>query len=167
MRKLLIFGMFMVCLLAGAARAEQGAEGDVTESAEDGQLEEAPPVPDAAIIAEALLDNGRVMLDIEFEPGSDILMPGSRPFIDEIYEVMHDHPGLKVIVECHTDDVGDAAANQALSKMRAQTLVGLVCEYGIRRERMSAQGFGASRPVADNSTEAGRARNRRIELVRQ
>lgn len=163
MRKLLILGVVMVCLLAGGAWAEEGAAEDV----EEGQLEEAPPVPDAAIIAEALQDNGRVMLDIEFEPGSDILVPESRPFIDVIYEVMHDHPGLKVIVEGHTDNVGDAAANQTLSKMRAETLVALVCEYGIRRERMSAQGFGASKPVADNSTEAGRARNRRVELVRQ
>jgi len=80
---------------------------------------------------------------------------------------MQQHPALKIYVVGHTDNVGAAAANQALSEKRAQSVRDWLTEKGIAASRLTAKGYGASKPVADNTTEEGRAKNRRVELVKQ
>jgi len=70
-------------------------------------------------------------------------------------------------VEGHTDNQGNAAANQALSERRAQAVVAWLSAHGIAASRLSAKGLGQTNPVADNTTEDGRAKNRRVELVKQ
>jgi outer membrane protein OmpA-like peptidoglycan-associated protein len=74
--------------------------------------------------------------------------------------------GLKLRVEGHTDNVGGKAANQALSDQRAAAVVAWLASHGVTKARLAAQGFGDTKPVADNATEEGRAKNRRVELVR-
>jgi len=74
---------------------------------------------------------------------------------------------LKLRVEGHTDNQGNAAANQALSEKRAQAVMGWLVANGVDSSRLSAKGFGQSKPLADNGTEDGRAKNRRVELARQ
>ena len=77
------------------------------------------------------------------------------------------HPDLRLLIEGHTDDVGDAAANLALSARRAEAVRQyLLATYGIGATRLEARGFGATRPAAPNATAVGRQTNRRVELVR-
>ena len=77
---------------------------------------------------------------------------------------MRAYPSVHVTVGGHTDNQGDAAANRELSTARAEAVADALKKAGGPADRVHAQGFGASRPIADNSTEAGRARNRRVTL---
>jgi len=77
------------------------------------------------------------------------------------------NPDLKLRVEGHTDNQGSAAANQALSEKRAQAVVAWLVAHGTNASRLAAKGMGQTMPVADNSTQDGRAKNRRVELVKQ
>jgi outer membrane protein OmpA-like peptidoglycan-associated protein len=79
---------------------------------------------------------------------------------------MEQNPDLKLRVEGHTDNQGGAAANQALSEKRAQAVVSWLTSHGVTAIRLKAQGFGQTKPVADNGTEEGRAKNRRVELAK-
>jgi outer membrane protein OmpA-like peptidoglycan-associated protein len=74
---------------------------------------------------------------------------------------------LKLRVEGHTDNQGSAAANQSLSEKRAQAVVAWLSAHDVPAGRLTAKGLGQAQPVADNSTEDGRAKNRRVELVKQ
>jgi outer membrane protein OmpA-like peptidoglycan-associated protein len=75
------------------------------------------------------------------------------------------HPGLKLEVEGHTDSTGSDEFNQALSEQRANTVRGYLIQQGLSADAVTARGFGKTAPVADNSTAAGRQKNRRVELV--
>ncbi len=82
--------------------------------------------------------------------------------------MLAEHADLKLTVEGHTDNAGDAAANQALSQARAEAVKqALVTTYGVDAVRLEGRGYGASRPAAPNATPEGRAANRRVELVRR
>jgi outer membrane protein OmpA-like peptidoglycan-associated protein len=76
----------------------------------------------------------------------------------EIVKLLQENKDLKLRVEGHTDNQGNAAANQALSEKRAQAVVAWLTGKGISASRLTAKGFGATKPVADNSTEDGRAK---------
>jgi OOP family OmpA-OmpF porin len=115
----------------------------------------------------ALDKQGFVALDIHFDTGKATIKPESQPILDQIVVLMKGNPGLKVAVEGHTDNVGTAAANKTLSDARATSVVNAIVRQGVDAKRLSAAGFGQERPVADNRTEDGRAKNRRVELVKQ
>lgn len=103
---------------------------------------------------------------ILFETGSDRLLPESTPTLEEIGRTMRDHQDLRLRVEGHTDNVGDARGNQQLSERRAQAVVNyLTRKKSIAPSRLDAVGFGDARPAADNTTPEGRRTNRRVELV--
>jgi outer membrane protein OmpA-like peptidoglycan-associated protein/preprotein translocase subunit SecG len=105
---------------------------------------------------------------IYFDFGSDRLKPESTPVLQEIVGVLKDNPDWKLNVSGHTDNVGGDVYNLDLSKRRAAAVKqALVTEYHIAPERLTTDGFGASRPVDTNDTLAGRARNRRVELTRE
>ena len=76
-------------------------------------------------------------------------------------------PSIKISIEGHTDNVGTAAANQTLSQNRAKAVMDAIIAKGIDKARLSSKGWGQNKPVADNSTEEGRAWNRRVEIVKQ
>ena len=76
-------------------------------------------------------------------------------------------PTLSIGIEGHTDNVGQALANKTLSEKRAQSVMAAVVGAGIDAKRLTAAGFGQERPVADNRSEEGRAKNRRVELVKK
>jgi outer membrane protein OmpA-like peptidoglycan-associated protein len=73
----------------------------------------------------------------------------------------------KLVVEGHTDTVGTPEGNQSLSEQRAQAVVAWLVAHGVRAARLDSRGWGGTQPVADNSTVDGRAKNRRVELVKQ
>ena len=117
---------------------------------------------------DVLLAEGRFATQgILFDTGSDRLRPESTPTLKEIGEMMKAHPDLRLLIEGHTDNVGNAASNQTLSEKRAAAVKAfLEKEYGIKGDRLEAQGFGDTRPVASNDTPEGRQSNRRVELVK-
>ncbi|MEO0086143.1 MAG: OmpA family protein, partial [candidate division WOR-3 bacterium] len=95
-----------------------------------------------------------------------IRMPQSKEALDAAAKILTDNPTIRVEIQGHTDNIGSDAYNQRLSEERAMSVVNqLVQNSGIAAGRLTAIGYGESQPVADNSTEAGRALNRRVEFV--
>jgi outer membrane protein OmpA-like peptidoglycan-associated protein len=104
--------------------------------------------------------------NIFFDYNTATLSPESRPELDRIVEMMTDHPQLKLEVDGHTDNIGSATYNDQLSLARAESVRDyLVAVGGIAVERIKTQGFGYHKPIASNSTEAGRKQNRRSEFT--
>lgn len=100
-----------------------------------------------------------------FENGRSALTPGARVTIGKLSGILLMSPGLNVRVEGHTDSGGSAAANRKLSSDRARIVADLLREQGIDAGRLAFEGYGSDRPVAPNTTAAGRAMNRRVEIV--
>jgi outer membrane protein OmpA-like peptidoglycan-associated protein len=121
----------------------------------------------ASNIFEALNREGHVALYINFDTGKSTIKPESGPIINQIVEMMKANPGLKVRVEGHTDNVGNAKSNKTLSDERAKAVVAALVAQGVDAKRLSAAGHGQDKPIADNKTEEGRAKNRRVELVKE
>ena len=114
-----------------------------------------------------LASAGHVALYINFDTDKASIRPDGRPAVDEITKLLEKDPSLKLTIEGHTDNVGDPAHNKALSQQRADAVMGSLLAAGIAKERLSAVGLGDTKPVADNKDEEGRAKNRRVELVKR
>ena len=117
----------------------------------------------------ALEETGRVTAEgIFFDTNSDRIRPESEPALRQIGDMLKAHPEMKLGIEGHTDNVGQASANQSLSEKRAAAVKAyLTTTYGIAGGQMVAKGFGASKPAAANDSDEGRQKNRRVELVKQ
>lgn len=102
---------------------------------------------------------------VEFETGSANLTAASNVQLEMLARVLSEYPDLKVTVAGHTDNTGDPAANLALSEQRAQSVRAALIAMGIDGGRITAAGYGDSKPEASNDTEAGRAENRRVEVM--
>lgn len=111
--------------------------------------------------------DGRVAIQVHFAVDEAAILPESQPQIDQVLALLEQDPTLRLAVEGHTDSSGGAERNRALSQARAESVAAALVARGIATERLSAAGYGPDRPVADNGDEAGRARNRRVELVRR
>jgi len=120
-------------------------------------------------MASAIRAGGKVALyGITFDFDKADIKPESKPQLDEIGGLLKTDEGLKLMVTGHTDNQGGAAYNLDLSRRRADAVVTALAEgYGIASDRLMAQGVGLAAPVASNDTEEGRAKNRRVELVKQ
>jgi hypothetical protein len=121
------------------------------------------------VLYDALMANGRwVTQGILFATGKAVLQPESRPVLKEIAATMKQHGDLKILIEGHTDNVGSPASNLTLSDARAAAVkTVLVSEYGIDGGRITTKGLGDTKPSVPNTTAAGRAQNRRVEIVKQ
>jgi outer membrane protein OmpA-like peptidoglycan-associated protein len=115
----------------------------------------------------ALNTAGHITLYINFDTGKSTIKPESQPVIEQIVAMMKSNSEIKLGVEGHTDNVGDPKKNKILSEDRAKAVVSAIVKQGIDASRLSASGFGQDKPIADNSTEEGRAKNRRVELVKK
>ena len=122
---------------------------------------------DATQMFEAINKDGYVALYINFETGKSDIKAESEPIIEQIAEMLKKNPSLKVSREGHTDNVGAEKSNQVLSESRAKSVVEALVAKGINANRLASKGWGQSKPVADNQTEEGRAKNRRVEIVKQ
>jgi outer membrane protein OmpA-like peptidoglycan-associated protein len=100
-----------------------------------------------------------------FAVGQHTLSPRARDEVGRIAAVLMQYPGHRISVEGHTDSTGSEALNQRLSEQRAQSVQAALIAEGIDPGRVQLAGFGQNRPIADNATAAGRAENRRVELV--
>lgn len=124
---------------------------------------------DAAAISKGLDAEGHIALyEVYFDTGKADLKPESDAALAEIAGLLKDKPALKVLVVGHTDNVGELVINQTLSERRAKSVVqALAGKQGIARDRLTAVGVGMAAPVASNDSEPGRAKNRRVELVKR
>ena len=102
---------------------------------------------------------------IEFETGSANVKPGSYKMLDEIFESAVVAEGLKIGVYGHTDNSGSDAVNTPLSEKRANAVKAYLLKKGMATNRVEAKGYGSAKPIADNSSEAGKSKNRRVEIV--
>jgi len=103
---------------------------------------------------------------IHFDTNRATIKPESNPVLDSIAALLRDHRELRrVRVEGHTDNVGPAAYNKDLSRRRARSVVAAMVQRGIAADRLVFEGYGLDRPVADNRTALGRAKNRRVEFT--
>jgi OOP family OmpA-OmpF porin len=117
---------------------------------------------------EALAASGRVATHgILFDTGSDHISAASTPTLKEMVAMLTEHPDLALTIEGHTDNVGDAQANLALSAKRADAVKAYLVGKGVSADRLTAKGLGASKPAAPNTTAEGRQQNRRVELVKR
>jgi outer membrane protein OmpA-like peptidoglycan-associated protein len=101
-----------------------------------------------------------------FASGKSELLPSAQSRLDEVAKALTEQdPESTMVVEGHTDSQGGEQFNQQLSKRRAEAVRGYLVSRGVESDRVTAEGFGPSRPVADNATTEGRANNRRVEIV--
>jgi outer membrane protein OmpA-like peptidoglycan-associated protein len=116
-------------------------------------------------LAAELKDKGFVdIYGLYFDFASAQLRPESDPVLKQIAEFSKQNPGLKLVIEGHTDNIGGEKANQLLSENRAKSVVTALTKLGVSSALLSASGFGAANPVADNTTITGRAKNRRVTV---
>jgi len=121
-----------------------------------------PPEPPAVVVKQDTIELDRT---IQFETGSAKLVDDSRALLDDVAKAVDAHPEIKkIVIEGHTDSRDTTRLNRRLSNKRAAAVRAYLIAKGIAKERMVAKGFGESRPVADNKTEDGRFKNRRVDL---
>ena len=128
-----------------------------------------PPPPAEAPKSAAVIKGDSVQIpgEIEFDTGKATFKVGggSDAVVDQLKTFLDENPKItKLRIEGHTDNVGSADANLALSGQRALTVKNAAIAKGVKKERLIAVGFGQTKPLADNTTEDGRAKNRRTEF---
>ncbi len=111
-------------------------------------------------------DEKFISYGITFDVSKSVIKPESAGELTRIVQLLKENPSLRFSVKGHTDATGSASANQTLSEARAEAVVARLVEMGIDRSRLSAKGLGQNSPIADNSTDEGRAKNRRVEFVK-
>jgi outer membrane protein OmpA-like peptidoglycan-associated protein len=123
---------------------------------------EPEPEPERVVVTEKAIEITEV---VQFETGSARLLPESERLLDEVADAIKRHPEIrKVQVEGHTDSVASASYNMRLSNQRAASVRSYLIKQGVEARRLVAKGYGLTRPIADNDTEEGRFRNRRVEF---
>lgn len=115
----------------------------------------------------ALNRDGHIALYINFDTGKSTIKPESTAIIEQIVQMLKANSGVSISVEGHTDNVGSAKSNKTLSDDRAKAVVTAIVGHGVDAKRLSSIGHGQEKPIADNKTEEGRAKNRRVELVKK
>lgn len=125
------------------------------------------PAPVATTAMEkAIIEKGRATLNVQFKTGKSDIQPQYQAELAKFADIMKKHPDLKVTIEGHTDNIGGAAYNKKLSQQRADSVKRyLVQKHGIDAARLSAVGYGLTRPIADNVTAGGKMKNRRVEAA--
>jgi OOP family OmpA-OmpF porin len=131
--------------------------------------ETAPPATTPPVQQKPSVSGSAITIpgNIEFETGKATFKPGSdtEKTLDQLKAYLEETPRVtKLRIEGHTDNVGSAAANEQLSGERALAIKKFLVDKGIAKTRLIAVGFGQSKPIADNSTEEGKAKNRRTEF---
>jgi OOP family OmpA-OmpF porin len=126
------------------------------------KVEEPPPPPPRVEIR-----NNKIEFKekIQFENNKSVILPQSFSLLDDITKVFKDNPQIKkVSIEGHASAEGDPKRNLTLSDERAKAVAKYIADHGIDAKRLTAKGFGITKPIADNATDEGREKNRRVEF---
>jgi outer membrane protein OmpA-like peptidoglycan-associated protein len=119
------------------------------------------PPPEAKLVAAQIV----ISEQVQFETGTAAIRPESAAILGEVVRVLGDHPEIEhVEIQGHTDTTGSAELNRTLSEERASAVRSWLVAHGVAEERLVARGYGPDRPISDNASEAGRAKNRRVEF---
>ncbi len=135
------------------------------ESDGDGVYDDSDDCPDTPKGAKVNLKGCWTLSGVLFDTAKWNIKPQGYPILDEAIVVLKNNPNMKIEIQGHTDSVGSKPYNQKLSEKRANAVKAYFVQKGISADRLSAKGFGLSKPVADNSAADGRAMNRRVELT--
>ncbi|HVR21138.1 MAG TPA: OmpA family protein [Polyangiaceae bacterium] len=120
-----------------------------------------PPAPPPTV--EIVRDELTLAQQVQFETGTAVLRSESDPILTDVVRLLAEHPDIESVeVQGHTDETGTVELNRRLSEERARSVVAWLVQHGVARERVVAKGYGKTQPIADNSTEEGRAKNRRV-----
>jgi outer membrane protein OmpA-like peptidoglycan-associated protein len=161
-------GEFLVCIPAGRTYAlNASADGYLFFSENYDVATGTPKEPYTLNVPLSPLSAGSVIAlrNIFFNTASYDLLPASNAELDKLVRLLNANPGLRIELGGHTDDVGADAANMTLSEQRARAVRDFVIGKGIAADRITAKGYGETKPVAPNDTEEGRALNRRTEVT--
>ena len=157
--------------VAGVARYAGCPIPDTDGDGVNDEEDKCPSVPGIAsnagcpeIKAEVITKVAFAAKNVFFNTGSYQLQKKSYAPLNEVAKILKDNPSLQLDVEGHTDNSGDAAKNQTLSENRAAAVKAYLVAQGVEGSRLTSAGFGSDRPLADNKTAAGKAKNRRVEL---
>jgi OOP family OmpA-OmpF porin len=136
---------------------------------ESGEMPTDQVTVDASAMSKGLQSEGKIALyGLQFATDSATLRPDSDTTLKQMSELLHQQAKLKVYIVGHTDNTGSLEHNLSLSQQRADAVVkALISRFGIAADRLSAKGMASYSPVASNHAEAGKARNRRVEMVEQ
>jgi len=158
-----------VLLFVAEPNSIWGAPAVVQLVVEPAAMEGGKVLVDTSALQKALGSEGKVLLyGIYFDAGKAVLKPESKPQLAEMAKLLQAQPTLKVHIVGHTDNQGTIPGNLTLSQQRAEAVVAaLVQEHHVDAKRLSARGLASFAPVASNTAETGRAKNRRVELVEQ
>lgn len=124
-----------------------------------------PPKTEVMEIKTAEKGKSIVLNNIYYATGAEELYPQSYVILDEFAEFLIDHPNMKVEIQGHTDNVGNAAENMKLSQHRADNVVKYLIENKVNADNLTAKGYGPTKPISDNTSVEGKAKNRRTEFL--
>lgn len=107
----------------------------------------------------------KALSGVQFETGKDVIKPTSFPILDNVVSILKEHQEYKLDIAGHTDNAGDRKKNTLLSEKRAAAAKNYLIKKGIQANRLRSEGYGPDKPIADNKTPAGKAKNRRVEFT--
>lgn len=156
----------------GCPRAANDSDGDGVEDSLDACPDIAGSIASKGCLRGKyrgvdVTDNAlRLTEPVVFEGETDTLAPESFAVLDTVVQILADYPNMTLEVQGHTDSRGEPARNLQLSQRRAQVVMEYLRDHGVAAARLTAKGYGETRPIESNRTSQGRAINRRVELVR-
>lgn len=143
----------------------QETEIDIT-AIEEKAFQASIKLPEASTLKAALDKDGHVALYLNFDFDKATLKPDASPIVAQVVRLLKDNPSLNLEIDGYTDNIGNRDYNIKLSGSRAAAVVTAITGQGISANRLHSAGFGPDKPVAGNDNEEGRAKNRRVELVK-
>lgn len=118
-------------------------------------------------LAKEIKTQGYATIYINFDVAKSTIKPESQPALDHVAQMLKDNPDLNLTIAGHTDSSGTWAHNKTLSENRAQEVLEALVNRGIAAGRLASVGYGQDKPIADNANEEGKAKNRRVELIKR
>ena len=149
-------------LAAAGSPASAASRKESAETVKTGVYSEQDASDD---LEQAIGSKSRITLNVQFDTNMDTIKEAYSGELSRFAHVMENHPELKVTIEGHTDNTGKEDSNLELSRKRAESVRRFLVAQGIDASRIDVQGYGQTRPVADNRTAEGKQKNRRVEAV--